>query len=149
MSIIKQVIFLNDQNVVVGFKKNQHVGTVSLEDLPLKDPVTGNSKDYRMFLDTVLFNVVEVEPGVYEVSPKTDQYTVIEFDEFNIPSNEPVFGYTYDNRLNNFIPPCPVNGFILDEQTLEWKPDLSRTYDLHGDGKMYRYDEERSGWVPT
>lgn len=31
-------------------------------------------------------------------------------------------GYRYDERLNVFIPPCPGDGWQLDEETATWLP---------------------------
>ena len=31
-------------------------------------------------------------------------------------------GYIYDARLDAFIPPCPGEGYVLDESTFSWVP---------------------------
>jgi hypothetical protein len=31
-------------------------------------------------------------------------------------------GYRYDERLNAFLPPCPGDGWTLDEATCSWVP---------------------------
>lgn len=82
-------------------------------------------------------------------SYNTDYYDVIEYDGNNDPSGEPSVGYTYDSERNAFIPPCPVEGYILNETSLQWEPDPEVDYDLHGDGKTYRYNVETSSWYPT
>lgn len=63
--------------------------------------------------------------------------------------NEPAIGYTLDTTLNAFIPPKPDPNYILNTTTYQWEPDPSLTYDLHSDGKLYRYDSQLSGWIPT
>jgi hypothetical protein len=32
-------------------------------------------------------------------------------------------GFTYDERLDAFLPPCPGEGWTLDEQTFSWVPE--------------------------
>ena len=63
--------------------------------------------------------------------------------------NEPAIGYILDTTLNAFIPPKPDATYILNTITYQWEPDLSLTYDLHNDGKLYRYDSENICWIPT
>jgi hypothetical protein len=60
-----------------------------------------------------------------------------------------IIGYVYHEEYNAFIPPCPMEGYLLDESTFTWGPDPEKTYDLHGDGKHYRYDSENNCWWPT
>ena len=31
-------------------------------------------------------------------------------------------GYTFDERLDAFLPPCPGDGYVLDEETFSWVP---------------------------
>ena len=63
--------------------------------------------------------------------------------------NEPAIGYTLDTTLNAFIPPKPDPTYILNTITYQWEPNPSLTYDLHNDGKLYRYDSENICWIPT
>jgi len=63
--------------------------------------------------------------------------------------NEPAIGYTLDTTLNAFIPPKPDPTYILNTITYQWETDPSLTYDLHNDGKLYRYDLENICWIPT
>jgi len=150
--LVKQMIFLDQQNNLIMFKKNQRLGYFDLGNVLPRDD-DGNVPDYRECADTVFFNVEKYEENgtlkYLDVSPKTDQYTVIEFDEQNMPKNEPILGHTYNSTLNAFIPPCPMDEFVLNEETFEWQPDPSKTYDLHSDGKLYRYNIENSAWIPT
>jgi hypothetical protein len=63
--------------------------------------------------------------------------------------NDPYIGYTLDTTLNAFIPPKPDPTYLLDQTNFTWNPDPSLIYDLHNDGKLYRYDSQLSGWIPT
>jgi len=67
----------------------------------------------------------------------------------SITNNQAAIGFTYDENLNAFIPPQPDPTYILNTQTFEWEPDENLKYDLHGDGKLYRYNKELNGWIPT
>lgn len=82
-----------------------------------------------------------------------DSFSFHRFLEFSkdtsITNNQPIIGYTYDENLNAFIPPQPDPRYILNTQTFEWEPDENLEYDLHGDGKLYRYNKELNGWTPT
>lgn len=63
--------------------------------------------------------------------------------------NEPAIGYILDTTLNAFIPPKPDPTYILNTITYQWEPDPSLTYDLHNDGKLYRYDSKNICWIPA
>jgi hypothetical protein len=77
-------------------------------------------------------------------------YRFLEYSEdTSITNNQPIIGFTYDENLNAFIPPQPDPTYILNTQTFEWEPDENLEYDLHGDGKLYRYNKELNGWTPT
>jgi hypothetical protein len=70
-------------------------------------------------------------------------------DDTSITNNPGSIGYTYDENLNAFIPPQEDPTYILNTQTFEWEPDENLEYDLHDDGKLYRYNKELNGWTPT
>lgn len=90
------------------------------------------------------------ENSIYmTISKNTEVYDYIEWTGKNDPINQPSNGAIYDKNRNGFIKSCPVEGYILNESTLEWQPDPTITYDLHGDGKYYRYDVENNCWWPT
>lgn len=52
-------------------------------------------------------------------------------------------GYTYDAERDAFIPPKPYPSWVLDENTCNWSPPVSRP----DDGKLYNWDEETVSWV--
>ena len=80
-----------------------------------------------------------------------ENHTIVEYSKDNseITNNRAFIGYTYDINFNAFILPRPDPTYILNTQTFEWEPDENLDYDLHGDGKLYRYNKEANGWVPT
>jgi hypothetical protein len=91
--------------------------------------------------------------GVYvsdgDFTPETDDYFVVEYSlDTSVTNNSASIGYTYDENLNAFIPPQYDSTYILNMQTFEWEPDKNLQYDLHGDGKLYRYDKEFNIWIP-
>jgi hypothetical protein len=51
-------------------------------------------------------------------------------------------GYTYDSRLDAFIPPQPFESWILNEQTCLWEAPIP----MPQDGKSYRWNEELTQW---
>jgi hypothetical protein len=67
-----------------------------------------------------------------------------------VPSGKPQFrknyagvGYTYDEARDAFIPPKPLNSWILNEDTCDWEPPLP----YPTDNKSYYWDEEQVKWV--
>ena len=84
----------------------------------------------------------------YKVVWNTEKYKILNWSPGST-RNDPAYGYTYDEEKNAFIPPCLNEGYILNENTFEWEPDLEKTYDLHGDGKHYAYNPEDKSWSPT
>jgi hypothetical protein len=52
-------------------------------------------------------------------------------------------GYTYDGRLDAFIPPKPFNSWILNESTANWESPVSRPTD----GQHYLWNENLLSWV--
>lgn len=51
-------------------------------------------------------------------------------------------GYSYNNKLDAFIPPKPFNSFTLNENSCEWEPPKPRPED----GKYYFWNEEKLDW---
>jgi|LauGreDrversion4_2_1035121.scaffolds.fasta_scaffold127538_2 hypothetical protein len=82
-------------------------------------------------------------------SNNSDQNTIEFSEDKSITNNAATIGHTYNSSLNAFIPPQPDPTYILNTQTFEWEPDENLEYDLHGDGKLYRYNRELKGWTPT
>ena len=52
-------------------------------------------------------------------------------------------GYSYNERLDAFIPPKPFASAVLNESTCLWEAPIPRP---EGD-YMYRWDEEKQCWV--
>jgi hypothetical protein len=51
-------------------------------------------------------------------------------------------GYTYDTRLDAFIPPKPYSSWVLDEETCIWQAPVP----MPNDGSSYIWDEESTSW---
>jgi hypothetical protein len=62
-----------------------------------------------------------------------------------ITNNFAAIGFYYDSELNAFISPKPDPTYILNVETFEWEPDENLTYNLHGDGIMYKWI--KTGWA--
>lgn len=136
---ISKLVFLDSNNICVHYESNIHLGVSSISSYR-------ENRYYRIeFVDE---NGNLLDPIYQNIQPK-NAFRTIEYDGNNDPSNSPEIGYTYDSDRNAFIPPCPMEGYILDELTITWKPDPTRTYDLHNDGNLYRWDAESNTWTPT
>ena len=59
-----------------------------------------------------------------------------------IRKNYAGIGYTYDDKLDAFIPPQPFKSWLLDEVTCQWKAPV----DMPTDGKFYTWNEETTSW---
>lgn len=51
-------------------------------------------------------------------------------------------GYTYDREKDAFIPPCPYEGWILNDETCLWEAPIPRPED----GNLYDWNEELLDW---
>ena len=52
-------------------------------------------------------------------------------------------GFTYNEKLDAFIPPKPYSSWVLNEETAEWDPPTPRP----DDGKMYNWDDNAKQWI--
>ena len=112
-------------------------------------PVYATLDQNNMVINVSILDTIEDIPTTDSIGVSSS-FSII---TYNIPNssavNEPAIGYTLDTTLNAFIPPKPDPTYILNTITYQWEPDPSLTYDLHNDGKLYRYDPENICWIPT
>jgi len=167
-NVIPMVVFLQkDTNNVEKFYFHQFVGICTTITVVTGAGITygvnyGCDSEGRTIVG---FNTSSLEP-IYDatlpcyishenigpndeklVKLNKEDFDVLEFGTENMPVNNPIIGWAYNNSQNKFFDPnSPVEGYILNETTLEWEPDSEKTYDLHGDGKYYRYDPENKIW---
>ena len=59
-----------------------------------------------------------------------------------IRKNYAGIGYTYDDKLDAFIPPQSFKSWLLDEVICQWKAPV----DMPTDGKIYTWNEEALTW---
>lgn len=52
-------------------------------------------------------------------------------------------GFTYDAKLDAFIPPKPFASWALNEELCQWEPPVV----MLDDGKIYDWDEESLSWL--
>lgn len=52
-------------------------------------------------------------------------------------------GYSYDGKLDAFLPPKPFKSWKVDKKTCTWKAPKV----MPSDGKKYRWNEEALEWV--
>ena len=50
-------------------------------------------------------------------------------------------GYRYDEKLDAFIQPSPLNGFIFNEETMQWEPPYPQP-----DSGFWYWNEEIADW---
>ena len=60
----------------------------------------------------------------------------------NFRKNHAAIGYTYDEDRDAFIPKKPYNSWILNEQTCNWEPPVSKP----NDSNMYIWNENTQNW---
>jgi hypothetical protein len=60
----------------------------------------------------------------------------------NIRKNYAGPGFRYDEALDAFIPPKPLDSWVLDEETCKWKPSI----DMPNDGLNYFWNENSLAW---
>jgi hypothetical protein len=60
----------------------------------------------------------------------------------NYRKNYAGIGFTYDERLDAFIPPKPYNSWILNEEACLWESSIP----YPNNGLTYSWNEESLGW---
>jgi len=75
-------------------------------------------------------------------TPAADQ-SVIDKDNARKRKNFAGIGFSYNGRLDAFVPPKPHNSWLLNEETCLWEPPIPRP----DDGQEYTWDEEALSWV--
>jgi hypothetical protein len=60
----------------------------------------------------------------------------------NIRKNYAGIGYTYDASRDAFIPPKPLNSWVLNESTCQWQAPTP----MPTDGKQYEWSEDDLTW---
>jgi len=56
--------------------------------------------------------------------------------------NFAAIGYTYDSDRDAFIPPKPLDSWILNEETCQWEAPVQ----YPADGANYKWDESTVNW---
>jgi len=126
----------SDEEFVVGREEVPSVPNFVFTDNDTEDDVD----------DVVQFRYYE-DGGKHYIETKLNpRFTYI---DYSATANEPSLEWTYDAQKNAFIPPCPEENYVLNETTFKWHPDPTKDFDLHGDGKQYRYNPENDTWSPN
>lgn len=84
---------------------------------------------------------------IYYLRPDDYNYALYEEGEVVKGDILPLSIYHPDSKI--FAVEPPMENYILNETTYKYEPDPNLEYDLHGDGKLYKWDTESEGWVPT
>lgn len=136
---VSKLVFLDSNDICVHFETNVSIGISTVQLLNVSDHWTTKYMNENG-------DQIDV---VYKNRQPNDMFKTVEYDGNNDPLNSPEIGYTYDSVRNAFIPPCPMEGYVLNEETFTWSPDPTKTYDIHNDEKLYRWDTENNCWIPT
>lgn len=147
-------------NIVVGIIDSLVLKTAEIEFDLNPTPPEGGTLETPFSIENFKTQVVENTPedSVKITKLITDNgktYYVESLNEnlvyvdYTLTANAPTINSTYDVEKNAFILPQPNENYVLNETTFEWHPDPEKEFDLHDDGKLYRYDPENNSWIPT
>jgi hypothetical protein len=154
MENLKYYAKLNEENIVVNisvWQQNTSNAGISTEvsDLmveyitEVEKNLGSTEEEIQQKIENYLSQTSEIPE--YIQTPDVDLF---EYSLDNIiTNNRAEIGYTYNKELNAFIPPKPDETYILNCETFIWEPDLELSYDLHGDGVLYKYNKELKGWT--
>lgn len=140
--ILTNLTFIDNNNVVVGF-----ITSFDSEKVILTLAENNSSIVDRNQSEFTEVYAILNEEGKYDYYCRLKNN--YQYFEYTGNYEYSFIGYTYDADRNAVIPPCPVDGYILDDTTLEWKPDPTKSYNIHNDGNLYRYNEETMAWYPV
>jgi len=79
---------------------------------------------------------------------RDDRFNYVIYNEGDVIKGIPHIGSVYHTDLNAFVFPPERDDYVLNETTYEYEPDPEKSYDLHNDGKLYKYDAEGLRWIP-
>lgn len=71
-------------------------------------------------------------------NPETNEIT----ENPGFRKNYASIGFIYDENLDAFIPPKPLDSFILNEETCMWEPPIP----YPNDNNTYLWNEENQAW---
>lgn len=133
---------INEKNIVV----NVFVGR---DENDLAEGISDWEEYYAIPLHYVKRTSYNTVGGVHytqdfdeEGNPQGDPYPS-EDQSKAFRKNFAGIGFTYDAELDAFIPPQPVDSWILDKETCLWQPMLPPPED----GKQYEWDDTIADWV--
>jgi len=64
----------------------------------------------------------------------------------NFRKNYAGIGYTYDEDRDAFIPPKPINSWVLNEQTCLWEAPVAKPTTTLEDNQYYSWNESIINW---
>lgn len=98
----------------------------------------------------MLFAILNSDNIVIKVITGTSEYQSYYGELFNgvcVPATDYVsVDYLYEESNNRFIPPRPYSTWILDDETLTWRPPVPLREPLQWSDEEYLRDNTK-GWI--
>ena len=96
--------------------------------------------------DGTVLRVIVIEPEVLATGRWGDPSRWVETKEDGSKKkNYAGIGFTFDKKLDAFVPPKPFASWVVDEVKAQWKAPT----DAPADGKKYVWDEKSQAWVES
>ena len=83
--------------------------------------------------------------GTFKQASYNTQGGVHLFGGVPLRKNYPGLGFTYDPVKDAFIPPCPLKGWVLNDDTCLWQPPTP----MPDDGYDWDWNEDTEQWDAT
>jgi hypothetical protein len=93
-------------------------------------------------------NGVEQEVNGIDFLTKLTGYPVWKQTSYNnnIRKNHAGIGYTYDEDRDAFIPPKPINSWVLNEDTCQWEAPVAMPTEQLEENQYYSWNESIINW---
>ena len=129
--------------------------------------IGGTILDQKIIADIAIQYLIEeietyVDPNSYIIIPKDVEITGVPQITGSFDRDTNTFSPAENLRIiptNEWADSCPTTAsitkpkpdetYIFNFEENEWSPDPELDYDLHGDGKPYRYNSEYKSWYPN
>ena len=100
--------------------------------------------NYAKVQDGIVTQVIVAEPDFFNtfVDSSAGEWIQTSYTK-SIRKNFAGIGFSYDRKLDAFIPPKPYPSWILNEVSCNWESPVP----MPADNKNYIWDEESQAWL--